>query len=110
MWKVTKQACGSTKAMEGTKSTSTLDSSKGRRRRKLMATQRNDQGHYGYTEKQVATKTDENGRRDDPQREPWGDRWDARSNHESKKLPSTLKNQRISLIIKNKIEFTIGGK
>jgi len=60
MWKVTKQVCGSTKAMEGTKSTSTLDNSKGRRRRNLMTTQRNDQGHHGYTEQQVATKTNEN--------------------------------------------------
>ena len=45
--KVMKQACGSTKAMEETKSTSTLDSSWGRRWRKRMATQRNDHGQYG---------------------------------------------------------------
>ena len=74
------------KAMEGTKSTSTLDSSKGRRRRKLMATQRNDQGHYGYTAQQVATKTNENGQRDDTQRERWVDRWDTRSKQKKVKV------------------------
>jgi hypothetical protein len=34
---------------------------------------------YGYKHEQVATKTVENERRDDTQREPWVDGWDTRS-------------------------------
>ncbi len=84
-------SCGSIKRNGGDKSTSTLDSSVWRSWWKWVTTYRNDQEHYGNIAQQLATKTKENGRRDDTQREPWVDRWDTRSKQRNKSLPSMFK-------------------
>ena len=67
-----------------------------------MTTQRNDQGRYGYTEQQVATKTNENWQREDTQREPRIDRWDTRSKQKVKKSSLDVKKNKVFLLVVKK--------